>query len=111
MKRKTFILTIFLIVTLGGCGGIWQANPRAECRMAQLAFEGVLISLVDLQQAGQIGDDERVLIGRLAHAGRDLMAEWTQTVIETGQRPKAADAALAILRQLTELEMAKKGGD
>ena len=106
MKRTFFIAVIFFIVTLAGCQSI---SPRAELRIGQLAFEGVVVSLTDLQQTGQIGDDERMVIGRLIHSGRDLLAQWTEHVIATGERPKLAEQFHAVLGELVAWEIAKKG--
>lgn len=107
MKRTRFITIMFLLVTLAGCQTL---SPRAELRIAQLAFEGVVVSLTDLQQAGQIGDDERPVVGKLIHLGRDLLEQWTNEIVATGERPKAADQFALILAELTEWELAKKGG-
>ena len=108
MKRTTFILLLFMVVTFVGCQTI---SPRAELRIAQVAFTGIVESLTELQKAGQIGEDERIVIGDLVHTGAALLDQWANSVLETGQRPAAADQFGKILTELTEWELLKKGGD
>ena len=100
------LLTLLCLLCLVGCQSI---SPRAELRIAQIGFEGVVESLTELYLAGQIGADEQEVIGHLIHEGRDLLEAWTESVKEAGERPKTIQPFHKILSQLVEWEIRKKG--
>jgi len=106
MKRTTFIIVIFLIVNLVGCQSV---SPRAELRIAQTAFIGLVESLTQLQQAGQIAADEQAVISELIHTGQALLQQWTEAILTTDERPNLADQFRLILNQLAEWEARKRG--
>lgn len=90
--------------------GCQTVSPRAELRLAQISFEGVVRSLTDMQKAGQIGKDEQAVISQLIHVGEEKLDEWQITVLTEDRRPAAAELFGSILNKLIQYDI-EHGGD
>lgn len=77
-------LSILLLFTLIMSGCLWQNSPRADLLASQKIFTATVESLTVASQAGQIGDDEIIIIDGLIQTGNSVLKTWEKTVLGDG---------------------------
>lgn len=81
VKKTTTVGIVMMVMLYSGCA--WPSNPRGDLLASQKVFAATVRTLAQASRAGQIGDDEFVIIDGLITEAHGVLKNW-QANVEAG---------------------------